>query len=118
MKKLLIAPALLLALILFFAGCAGQTVKPETPRQSYVTLSAQFEAATITATRMLRADMFTMDQATQVNDLIMQIDEALDTVEALLLLDDADPGEVAAKRRLASTLLWELGRILTEVDNG
>ena len=114
MKKLYLGWLLIMAFGL--AACfPPPTVRPETPRQTYVAMEYQFIGAVQTATTLREQKVIDDKAYAELSELFDQTELVMDNINLLFRLGDIEEAET--KMEEVNLLLWEIRRILMEAQD-
>ena len=115
MKKLYLGWMLIMAFGL--AACfPPPVVRPETPRQAYVSMEYQFIGAVQTATTLREQKVIDDKMHAELSELFDQAEPIMDNINLLFRIGEI--GEAETKMEEVNSLLWEIRRILMEAQDG
>lgn len=104
---------LFLVLVFFVSACAHHDVRPETPRQAYVSADLQFQGAVQTAIELRQQGVLDDEMYNKLNELFEKTDQGLTAVNTALAQGYED--DAMGRLQLVNNLLWDIRDILMEV---
>jgi len=106
----------LIAIAILLTSCVPPpTVRPETPRQTYVAMEYQFIGAVQTATTLREQKVIDDKMHAELSELFNETELVMDNINLLFRLGDTEEAET--KMEEVNLLLWEIRRILMEAQD-